>query len=99
MTLETKDSNGDTYMYLWSITENRQVAKNDDGGAGYHSKITMTLPEGSYKVFVRSYGSNASSTCDLYKNNIRVLNDVEFAGTKVNVSSRDAETKQEETTR
>ncbi len=93
VTLETKDSNGDTYMYLWSDTENRQITKNDDGGAGYHSKITSYLQAGTYKVFVRSYSSNASSTCDLYKNGYQVYSDVEFAGTKVYVGSYDAETR------
>ncbi len=91
--LETKDSNGDTYMYLWSDVENRQIAKDDDGGISVHSKITSFLQPGNYKVFVRSYSSNYSSTCDLYKNGYRVLNDKKFAGTQIYVGSHDAETR------
>ena len=92
-TFETKDSNGDTYMYLWSDVDNRQVAKNDDGGIGFHSKITALLQVGTYKIFVRSYSSNASSTCDLYQNNSLVLSDVEFAGTQIDINTYDAETR------
>lgn len=92
-TFETKDSTGDTYMYLWNNNESRQIAKNDDGGIGHHSKITAYLQPGVYKVFVRSYSSNTSSTCDLYQNGSEVLSDVEFAGTQINVSSYSAETR------
>ena len=73
VTLETKNTCGDTYMYLWSSAENRQIAKNDDDGAGYCSKIQAYLKPGNYIVFVRSYSSNAASTCDLYKNGVKVI--------------------------
>ncbi len=84
-TIETTNltAGGDTYMYLWSEKEHRQMARNDDGGEGLASKITMHLPYGVYKVFVRSYSSNIEGYCDLEVNGVRKLNQNKFSGTIV----------------
>ncbi|MBN1410985.1 MAG: hypothetical protein JW969_09070 [Spirochaetales bacterium] len=93
VTLETMNTTGDTYMYLWSNTECRQVARNDDGGVGLCSKITASLRPGSYIVFVRSYSSNAAANCDLYKNGVKVINQGRYSGYKLYVGTKNAETR------
>ena len=52
LTFETKETDGDTYMYLWSNDEHRQIAKNDNGGEGLCSKIRATLQPGSYSIYI-----------------------------------------------
>lgn len=61
----------DTYMYLWSETDHRQIAKDDDGGFRLASKISMELTPGTYNILIRSY-STASSPyyCYLYINGL-----------------------------
>ena len=46
----------------------------------YYSRIVATLKAGSYKVFIRSYSSNAASTCDLYKDSVRVFSRSKVCG-------------------
>lgn len=85
VTLQTANSTGDTYMYLWNETYHAQVARNDDSNGTLMSTIVATLDPGYYTIFVRSYSSNAASTCDLYMNGVQVLVGAKFAGTLVNM--------------
>lgn len=88
-TIETKNLTdfSDTYMYLWSDTEHRQIAKDDDGGIGYASKIIAYLNPGHYKVFVRSYsGEYNEGWCDLVINGYVMMNS-KFSGTPISLWS------------
>ncbi|HOV14325.1 MAG TPA: PPC domain-containing protein, partial [Spirochaetota bacterium] len=93
VTLETTNTSGDTYMYLWSETDCKQIAKDDDSGEGACSKIITSLSPGTYIVFIRSYSSNAASTCNLLKNGQTVLTNAKYSGYKYNVSQFNEETR------
>ncbi|MBN1308983.1 MAG: DVUA0089 family protein [Chitinispirillaceae bacterium] len=75
---------GDTYMHLWNESQNVQVAKNDDAsvpsGYPWASRITMSLPAGSYILFVRSYNQYSKGRCNLYRNGSIVISNVRFGG-------------------
>ena len=83
---EIDNSNGDTYLYLWSNSENRQIAKNDDGqvpsGNPWASRIQLTLNPGSYTVFIRAYSPFSYANCALFKNGIKVVSSTRFFGEK-----------------
>ncbi|MBT3879253.1 MAG: hypothetical protein HOF76_09415, partial [Candidatus Scalindua sp.] len=60
--LQTSGTSGDTRMWLYDSSIN-QIEYNDDGGAGYFSKIdricdTDELPAGTYYVKIDEYGDN-----------------------------------------
>ncbi|MDD5674156.1 MAG: DVUA0089 family protein [Chitinivibrionales bacterium] len=81
---EIDNSNGDTYLYIWSNSENRQIAKNDDGivpsGNPWASRIIVTLAPGSYTVFVRAYGVFSIANCSLFRNGTKVVSSTRFGG-------------------
>ena len=93
VTLETANTSGDTYMYLWSETESKQIAIDDDSGAGTCSRISVWLRPGSYTAFIRSYNNNQPAYCDLYKNGTRVITQGRYSGNKVYVGALRAETR------
>ena len=57
-------SSVDTYLYLLN-SSGSVIASNDDGGAGYNSKITKSLSAGTYKVISATYSSGKSGSFDL----------------------------------
>lgn len=83
---------GDTYVHVWDVANNRQVAYNDDaavpGGNSLASRVTTWLPAGTYTVFVRSYSSTSTGTANLYYNGSLVLSNAKFGGTKISLSGR-----------
>lgn len=91
--LETTNSTGDTYMYLWFNTINSQYAKDDDGGLGTCSKIETSLWPGTYTVFIRSFSSGVEGTCNLIKNGVTVKSNDRFSGTNIDLTYYPAETK------
>ena len=93
VTLETANTSGDTYMYLWSETESKQIAIDDDSGAGTCSRISVWLRPGSYTAFIRSYNNNQPAYCDLYKNGTRVITQGRYSGNKVYMGALRAETR------
>jgi hypothetical protein len=75
MTFETKDSTSDTLMYLWSNADHKQVAKDDNGGTGLNSKISIKLypfdsiTPASYSLFIIS-----KNTIELAPDNLTITN-------------------------
>ena len=65
--LETSGvSGGDTVMYLYDEGGQNQIAYNDDGGDQYYSRLSLTLPPGTYHVMVCCYfGDEIISSYDL----------------------------------
>lgn len=55
--LETSGPTGDTVMTLYQSDGTSQIAMNDDGGTGAWSRITETLPCGTYTAHIRDFGS------------------------------------------
>lgn len=61
-------SRTDTYLYLIDGTSSsgtRYRLYDDDGGSGYNSRISSTLPAGSYTVAAATYYDNAVGTYTL----------------------------------
>lgn len=88
-------SGSDTYMHLWSRTENREIAHNDDGqvpsGNPWASRIETAIPPGEYIIFVRHYHSDQydlrTGRCDLYYNLWLVESNQKFGGHQIPFSS------------
>ena len=62
------ESAEDTYLYLRRGRDQRsgsEVARNDDGGEGYNSRIAMTLGAGDYTIEATTYWTNRSGTFSL----------------------------------
>jgi V8-like Glu-specific endopeptidase len=57
VTLETAGLTGDTRMWLYSSAL-EEIAYDDDGGAGYFSRIYTALPPGTYYVKVDEYDND-----------------------------------------
>lgn len=61
-TLPDGDGVVDTYLYLYRLESDgfqswaSYLARDDDGGADYFSRLEQTLPPGSYRVLVKGYG-------------------------------------------
>jgi hypothetical protein len=55
------DSTIDPYMTL-SDSVGREIASDDDGGSGFNSRISQTLPPGSYLIIARDLGNNDSGS-------------------------------------
>jgi len=54
--LLARDSNTDPYVALYG-PQNTQIASNDDGGDGYNSLLTFSLPSaGTYTILARTFG-------------------------------------------
>ncbi|MDD1755520.1 MAG: clostripain-related cysteine peptidase [Methanomassiliicoccales archaeon] len=58
--IETSGVDGDTEMYLFTEADvpSSYIAYDDDGGIDRFSRISQTLPAGTYYVLVREYGQN-----------------------------------------
>ncbi len=57
--LQTAGTAGDTMLWLYGPNDSsRELARNDDGGIGSFSRITMTLEPGTYYAKVAEYGQN-----------------------------------------
>lgn len=57
-------SSADTYLYL--IDERKDIVmQNDDGGAGYNSRITGKIKQGNYRLVAATYNNNVSSEFEL----------------------------------
>lgn len=54
-------SSVDTYLYLKDANGN-VIASNDDGGAGYNSKIVQSLAAGTYTAVAATYSSGQSGS-------------------------------------
>ena len=86
---ETKKSDpyaSDPVMFLFNYDDpvNDGSWSNDDGGSGYQSKISATIPNtGLYVLLLRSYSSSSPGTSDLYKDGSLYRSNVALAGTKV----------------
>lgn len=86
---ETKKNDpyaSDPVMFLFNYNNpvNDGSWSNDDGGSGYQSKISVTIPNtGYYVLLLRSYSSSSSGTSDLYKDGSLYSSNVALAGTKV----------------
>ncbi len=86
---ETKKDNpyaSDPYMYLFRANEpiNQSTWANDDGGAGYQSKISVHIEHTDYYILlVRAYNSNQPGTSDLWKDGSLYISDIPLAGTKL----------------
>ena len=55
------ESSVDTYLYLLN-SGGAVIATNDDGGAGYNSRLTQTLAAGHYTVVAATYSTNQSGS-------------------------------------
>ena len=72
VTFETKRDDpyaSDPVMLLFSNSDPLNIAswKNDDGGNGWQSKLTVTIPQsGYYYLLLWSYSYNSSGTTNLY---------------------------------
>jgi hypothetical protein len=55
--LETTGSSGDTRMWLYDSNLD-EIEYDDDGGAGYFSRIDACLPAGTYYVMIDEYEQN-----------------------------------------
>lgn len=62
VSLETKNTTGYTYMYLWSNTESRQISKNDDGGVGYEAKYFADNLDANQSIWESWKNANRSAT-------------------------------------
>ncbi len=58
VTIETRNSSGDTVMWLYNYY-GQQIAYDDDGGVDNLSKITTNLASGQYYIKVMSYNSGS----------------------------------------
>ncbi len=85
---ETKKSDpyaSDPVMFLFNYNDpvNGGSWSNDDGGVGWQSKISVTIPNtGIYYLLLRSYSSSFPGTSDLYKDGSLYTSNVALAGTK-----------------
>ncbi|GFO97484.1 hypothetical protein ig2599ANME_1688 [groundwater metagenome] len=73
-------------MFLFNYNDpvNGGSWSDDDGGVGYQSKISVTIPNtGTYYLLLRSYSSSYPGTSDLYKDGSLYASNVALAGTKV----------------
>src|SRR5665648_32051 len=73
-------------MFLFNSNDpvNGGSWSDDDGGSGYQSKISVTIPNtGTYYLLLRSYSSSSPGTSDLYKDGSLYSSNVALAGTKV----------------
>lgn len=62
VSLETKNTTGYTYMYLWSNTESRQISQNDDGGVGYEAKYFADNLDANQSIWESWKNANRSAT-------------------------------------
>lgn len=71
VTFETKNSTKDPVLHLFASTSpDANSWSDDDGGTGYESLLTVTIPaSGYYSLLVRPYYDNQTGTTDLYKDN------------------------------
>lgn len=90
-TFETRDLAGgapDTVIHLWDDYNETQVDWDDDGGVGVASKIVYTpTTSGHFTLFVRGYRGTTHGTCDVFKDGVKVWEDMVFGGTLVEKSS------------
>jgi len=72
VTFETKKSNpyaSNPVMQLFNYSDpiNKGSWTNDNGGAGYQSKISVTIPyTGTYMLYIRNWYAGQAGTSDLY---------------------------------
>jgi hypothetical protein len=59
--IETSGVSGDTELFLYTQANvpSSYLTYDDDSGIGAFSRISMTLPSGTYYVMVREYGQNS----------------------------------------
>ncbi|MFH1378279.1 MAG: DVUA0089 family protein, partial [Planctomycetota bacterium] len=57
VTIETDGPTGDTYLYLYNSIHGT-ITSDDDSGNGFFSRITRTLPAGTYFIRVRHYSND-----------------------------------------
>jgi hypothetical protein len=85
VTLETTSvtAGGDPVLHLLART-GRQVAMDDNGGAGNAARLVYRSPQdGDYYVVVRARTDTTRGTADLLRNNTLWKNDVSFGGWQV----------------